>query len=157
MTTQPLETLLTPNPSLYEQDYYLWLQTTVNQLRERKFAEVDLANLIEEIESMGRSEKSALGSNLQIVLMHLLKYKYQPEIGQIYPTLTLEQIHATILYYLHEKERVSQYRADWLKHCQKGEQEQERNPPAFVEKMRKFKAERAAEAQNIKKTSLIGD
>jgi len=79
MTTQPLETLLTPNPSLYEQDYYLWLQTTVNQLRERKFAEVDLANLIEEIESVGRSEKSALVSNLQIVLMHLLKYKYQPE------------------------------------------------------------------------------
>jgi hypothetical protein len=47
--------------------------------------------------------------------------------------------------------------ADWLKHCQKGEREQERNPPAFVEKMRKFKAERAAEAQNIEKTSLIGD
>jgi hypothetical protein len=40
---------------------------------------VDLANLIEEIESVGRSEKSALVSNLQIVLMHLLKYKYQPE------------------------------------------------------------------------------
>jgi hypothetical protein len=79
MATQPEETLLTTNPSLYEQDYYLWLQTAANQLRERKFAEVDLANLIEEIESMGRSEKSALGSNLQIVLMHLLKYKYQPE------------------------------------------------------------------------------
>ena len=79
MTTQPLKISLIPNPSLYEQDYYLWLQTTANQLREKKFAEVDLANLIEEIESVGRSEKSALVSNLQIVLMHLLKYKYQPE------------------------------------------------------------------------------
>lgn len=79
MTIKSLETSLTPNPSLYEQDYYLWLQTTANQLRQRKFAEMDLANLIEEIESMGRSEKSALVSNLQIVLMHLLKYKYQPE------------------------------------------------------------------------------
>jgi hypothetical protein len=79
MTTQPRERSLTPNPSLYEQDYYLWLQTTANQLRQRKFAEVDLANLIEEIESVGRSEKLALASNLQIVLMHLLKYKYQPE------------------------------------------------------------------------------
>ena len=79
MTIQALETSLTPNSNLYEQDYYLWLQTTVNQLQERKFAEVDLANLIEEIESTGKSEKSALVSNLQIVLMHLLKYKYQPE------------------------------------------------------------------------------
>ncbi len=42
-------------------------------------SEIDRANLIEEIESMGRSEKSALVSNLQIVLMHLLKYKYQSE------------------------------------------------------------------------------
>ncbi len=79
MNIESLKTSLTPNPSLYEQDYYLWLQTTAHQLRERKLAEVDLANLIEEIDSMGRNEKSALVSNLQIIQMHLLKYKYQPE------------------------------------------------------------------------------
>lgn len=79
MTTQPPETSVPTNSSLYEQDYYLWLQTTAKQLREEKLSEIDRANLIEEIESMGRSEKSALVSNLQIVLMHLLKHKYQPE------------------------------------------------------------------------------
>lgn len=79
MTTQPPETSVTTNSSLYEQDYYLWLQTTAKQLREEKLSQIDRANLIEEIESMGRSEKSALVSNLQIVLMHLLKHKYQPE------------------------------------------------------------------------------
>jgi hypothetical protein len=79
MNIESLKTSPTPNPSLYEQDYYLWLQTTAHQLRERKLAEVDLANLIEEIDSMGRNEKSALVSNLQIIQMHLLKYKYQPE------------------------------------------------------------------------------
>jgi hypothetical protein len=67
------------NPNLYERDFYLWLQTTVNQLRNRLFSEVDLHNLIEEIESMGKSERQALQSNLQILLMHLLKYKYQSE------------------------------------------------------------------------------
>ncbi|MGK7951176.1 MAG: DUF29 domain-containing protein [Xenococcaceae cyanobacterium] len=67
------------NSSLYEQDYYLWLQTTAKQLREGRLSEIDCVNLIEEIESMGRSEKNALVSNLQIVLMHLLKHKYQPE------------------------------------------------------------------------------
>ena len=64
---------------LYEQDYYLWLTTTANQLKERQLHNLDINNLVEEIESMGRSEKQALQSNLQIVLMHLLKYKYQPE------------------------------------------------------------------------------
>jgi hypothetical protein len=64
--------------SLYDRDYYLWIETTVARLRQKKFSEIDLVNLIEELESMGRSEKSALTSNLIVVLMHLLKYKYQP-------------------------------------------------------------------------------
>ena len=67
------------NSQLYDQDFYLWLETTAEQLKAGKFAEVDLANLIEEIECMGRSEKRALESNLVILFMHLLKYKYQPE------------------------------------------------------------------------------
>ncbi len=79
MNTQPPETSVITNSSLYEQDYYLWLQKTVKQLREGRLSEIDCVNLIEEIESMGRSEKNALVSNLQIVLMHLLKHKYQPE------------------------------------------------------------------------------
>jgi hypothetical protein len=67
-----------PN-SLYEQDFYLWIQTTAQQLKEGKFDEVDLTNLIEEIESMGRSEKRELKSRLIVLLMHLLKWQYQPE------------------------------------------------------------------------------
>ncbi|WP_017654420.1 DUF29 domain-containing protein [Fortiea contorta] len=67
------------NSCLYDQDFYLWIQTTAKQLKEGRFSEVDLENLIEEIECMGRSEKHALVSNLVVLLMHLLKYKYQPE------------------------------------------------------------------------------
>jgi hypothetical protein len=40
--------------TLYDQDYYLWLRTTINQLRTGKFFEVDLENLLEELETMGR-------------------------------------------------------------------------------------------------------
>ncbi|OIP68271.1 MAG: hypothetical protein AUK43_16405 [Oscillatoriales cyanobacterium CG2_30_40_61] len=69
----------TENLSLYEQDFYLWIENTVNHLKTGQLLEVDLGNLIEEIESMGRSEKQALESNLIIVLLHLLKYKYQPD------------------------------------------------------------------------------
>ncbi len=65
--------------TLYEQDYYQWLTITAEKLRQGKLAEIDVVNLIEEIEDMGRSERKAVRSNLRILLMHLLKYKYQPE------------------------------------------------------------------------------
>jgi hypothetical protein len=64
---------------LYEQDYALWLEATCQLLQAGHWAELDLANLLEELEDMGRSEKRALTSNLVVVLMHLLKYAHQPE------------------------------------------------------------------------------
>jgi hypothetical protein len=65
--------------TLYEQDYYLWLEKTASLLRDGRLSELDIPNLIEEIEDMGRSEKRATRSNLIVVLLHLLKYKYQPQ------------------------------------------------------------------------------
>ena len=77
MTThQP--TVIT-NDNIYDQDFYLWIETISKQLKAGKFAEIDLANLIEEIESMGKSEKRELKSRLIVLLMHLLKWQYQPE------------------------------------------------------------------------------
>lgn len=65
--------------SLYETDFALWTEQTVELLRERNFKEVDWENVIEEIESLGRSEKHALESQLTRVIMHMLKWDYQPE------------------------------------------------------------------------------
>lgn len=64
--------------TLYEQDFNLWLEETANLLKNRQLSLVDYENLIEEIESMGRSDKTALESNLEQILMHLIKWKYQP-------------------------------------------------------------------------------
>ena len=64
---------------LYQRDYQEWLDETTKLLRDRSFDFLDLENLIEEIEDMGKSQKDAVESNLIILLMHLLKYKYQPE------------------------------------------------------------------------------
>jgi predicted DNA-binding ribbon-helix-helix protein len=77
-------TLITANPqtknnSLYEQDYYAWLTQMAELLTHRQLEQLDYENLIEEIESMGRQEKHSLASNLRVVIMHLLKYKYQSE------------------------------------------------------------------------------
>jgi hypothetical protein len=64
---------------LYTQDYCLWLNQTAQLLQEKNFSKLDLENLIEEIESLGRNEKRAIESNLIIVIVHLLKWRYQPE------------------------------------------------------------------------------
>lgn len=74
------ESLVSSNLSLlYEQDYYLWLVETAKRLQAGQLSDLDLANLVEEIEAMGRSEKRAVESNLEILLMHLLKYQYQSQ------------------------------------------------------------------------------
>lgn len=63
---------------LYQTDYLKWLETNLEKLRNQNYADVDWENLIEEIEDMGRSERRRLESNLIIVLLHLLKWQYQP-------------------------------------------------------------------------------
>lgn len=57
-------------------DYQHWIKTTVTNLRERNFHEVDWDNLIEELESMGKSDKRAMLSVLTRLLEHLLKLSY---------------------------------------------------------------------------------
>ncbi|HEY9884246.1 MAG TPA: DUF29 domain-containing protein [Thermosynechococcaceae cyanobacterium] len=78
MTAKHPETS-TPSTQLYDRDFYLWLQETAQLLRNGEFDRLDIENLVEEIESMSRSDKHAVESNLEVILMHLLKYKYQPE------------------------------------------------------------------------------
>jgi len=65
--------------AIYETDFYGWIQQQAALLKGRQFEAVDLANIIEEIESMGRSESRALESRLTVLLQHLLKWKFQPE------------------------------------------------------------------------------
>ena len=79
MNTQLPDSQMLSNETLYDKDFYLWIQTTAELLKQHRFTELDLENLIDEIETMGRSEKRAVKSNLEVVIIHLLKYKYQPE------------------------------------------------------------------------------
>jgi hypothetical protein len=64
--------------SLYERDFCLWLEQQAALLRDGRFDELDLANLIEEIEAMARRDKKTIKSNLVVLLTHLLKHQFQP-------------------------------------------------------------------------------
>ncbi len=61
---------------LYEIDDYLWLEKTIKLLKNRQFSELDLDNLIEELEALGRSEKRTVKSFLEQIIRHLLCLQY---------------------------------------------------------------------------------
>lgn len=63
----------------YHQDYYGWTQEQANLIKTGKFSDLDIENLIEEIEDMGKTERREVTSRMAIVLLHLLKWTYQPE------------------------------------------------------------------------------
>ncbi|MCG9893105.1 MAG: DUF29 domain-containing protein [Thermosynechococcaceae cyanobacterium MS004] len=65
--------------TLYEADFVQWSDRTAQLLREHRFADLDLDHLIEEIEDLGNRHRDALESQLTRLLMHLLKYEFQPE------------------------------------------------------------------------------
>jgi uncharacterized protein (DUF433 family) len=60
------------------------------------------------------------------------------EIKQRFNTLTLEQVYATILYYLHDQEMVGAYLANHLEYCRKARAEYDRNPPSGALRLRKI-------------------
>ena len=70
--------LRTMSNTLYEQDFHAWAERQAALLRARKFSDADIENIVEEIESMGRSERRELVSRLTVLLLHLLKWQFQP-------------------------------------------------------------------------------
>jgi hypothetical protein len=62
----------------YEHDFFAWANEQAALLRARKLGEADIENIAEEIESMGRSEKRELIDRLTGLLLHLLKWQFQP-------------------------------------------------------------------------------
>lgn len=67
------------NRPLYERDYYAWVQSQVQALESRKFDEIDFANLADEVGDLGKSERRQVVSRLEIIMLHMLKCLYQPE------------------------------------------------------------------------------
>jgi len=63
---------------LYERDFHAWAHQQAALLRAGNLVAADIAHIAEEIESMGRTEQRELESRLAILLLHLLKWQFQP-------------------------------------------------------------------------------
>jgi uncharacterized protein (DUF433 family) len=83
-----------------------------------------------------------------ILYEYIYRARTPEEINQMFPSLTLEQVYATILYYHHEKEKVSQYIGDWLEWSHRMREEQRKNPHPGVKKIMEFKAAQKAQKGN---------
>jgi hypothetical protein len=78
MSGTQIQTPTMSHQQLYDTDFVRWIDLAAELLKQGRFSELDIENLIEEVESLGRSEKNALRSNLRVLLMHLLRWQYQP-------------------------------------------------------------------------------
>lgn len=67
-----------PASGLYERDFYAWATEQAALLRAGHLSEADVEHIAEEIESMGRTEKRELVSRLTVLLLHLLRWQFQP-------------------------------------------------------------------------------
>ena len=77
---------------------------------------------------------------IETILYEYIYNHQSPEaIANIYTNLSLEQIYATILYFLHNQESVTQYMINWLNYCQESEKQQTENPPKYIMRLREMK------------------
>ncbi|WP_017655090.1 DUF29 domain-containing protein [Fortiea contorta] len=78
-TETAMSSLKANSQTLYNTDYLEWIETTLEKLQSQDYTNVDWENLIAEIADMGRSERRSLKSNLIIIIVHLLKWQFQPD------------------------------------------------------------------------------
>ncbi|MXP50283.1 DUF29 domain-containing protein [Pantoea sp. Eser] len=62
----------------YDSDVVAWASEQAALLRAGKLSQIDIKNIAEEIEDVGKSEKRELASRMAVLLAHLLKWKFQP-------------------------------------------------------------------------------
>lgn len=107
------------NSTLYEQDFYGWTQQQAKLLREGTLNQLDLVNLAEEIESLGKQQRQELRNRFGILLGHLLKWQFQPNKRSKSWFVTLREQRREIGYLLAENPSLKPYISEAL---QKGYQ-----------------------------------
>ncbi|PZO40294.1 MAG: DUF29 domain-containing protein [Shackletoniella antarctica] len=94
---------------LYEADFYGWTQQQAHLLQSQRWAELDIANLVEEIESLGKQQRQELRNRLGVLLGHLLKWQFQPDRRSKSWVATLREQRREILMLLEESPSLKPY------------------------------------------------
>jgi uncharacterized protein (DUF433 family) len=84
-----------------------------------------------------------------ILYDYIYRSRSPEDIASRYPSLTQEQVYATITYYLRNKEKVTAYLSNWLENARLRREEQDRNPSPAIQKLRRIAAERESATATI--------
>jgi len=103
--------------TLYDTDFNLWIEQTVNQLKNGDLQDLDRENLIDEMESMGRSDKREISNRLEVLIMHLLKWQYQSEKQTNSWFSTINEQRRAIRLILKDSPSLKPYLRDNLEEC----------------------------------------
>lgn len=99
---------------VYHQDFYAWAMENAQLLRQGRLSEVDMEHIAEELESMGRSERRELISRLSVLLAHLLKWMFQPELRSNSWRYTIEEQRGAVMDLLEDSPSLHQELKDKL-------------------------------------------
>ncbi|NCR36988.1 MAG: DUF29 domain-containing protein [Microcystis aeruginosa S11-01] len=102
---------------LYETDFNLWIEQTVNHLKKGNLQALDLDNLIEEISDMGRNNRREIFGRLKVLLMHLLKWQYQLEKRTNSWINTIDEQREQLELILRDSPSLKPYLADIFAEC----------------------------------------
>jgi uncharacterized protein DUF29 len=98
----------------YEEDFYAWTVEQSRLLRAGDLSAIDVANIAEEIESMGRSDRRAIESRLTVLLTHLLKWQAQPALRSTSWSVTIREQRRQIEKLLRESPSLRPFVAEAL-------------------------------------------
>ncbi|MFM2061790.1 MAG: hypothetical protein RLZZ507_1460 [Cyanobacteriota bacterium] len=102
------------NQTTHDNDFYAWTQEQAHLLKNQQFHQIDFAHIAEELEDMGRSEKRELESRLEILIMHLLKWQFQPNLRSRNWQLTIKEQRLRLEKLLQENPSLQSFLADSL-------------------------------------------
>jgi hypothetical protein len=101
--------------TLYERDYGLWAEEMARLLATGQFAELDIENLVEEVQDLSKRERDKLLSSLRLLLHHLLKWDYQPQLRSRSWRNTIQRERTNISLYLEDSPSLRRYLSEeWL-------------------------------------------
>lgn len=94
---------------LYETDFYAWTQEQAELLNLGKLHALDIPNLVEEVESFGKQQKQELRNRLGVLIGHLLKWEYQPDLRSKSWRITIREQRRRTKEHINENSSLKSY------------------------------------------------
>ena len=96
----------------YERDYGLWAEQMANLLAAGRFSELDIENLVEEVRDLSKRERDSLLSSIRLIIHHLLKWDYQPQLRSRSWLVTVQRERSNVADYLADSPSLKIYMTD---------------------------------------------